>query len=289
MRVLIAGCGYVGTALGRMLAKRGHTPFGLRRDPRHLPPDIQPVAADLTDPHGLASALPGDIHAVVYCAGPSASTDEAYAETYVRGLTHVLDALEGRGEPPGRVLLTTSTAVYAQTDGSWVDETSPTEPTHFSGRRLLEAEAALAARPYPTVALRLAGIYGPGRTGLLRRVWEGTARRPAQPRYTNRIHRDDCAGMLAHLLEVKEPASTYIGVDDAPADMSEVMLWLAAALGVPPPPAEAPGTKPTGRRGTSHKRCRNQRITASGYRLCMPTYRDGYEPLIRTFAGTDAT
>jgi nucleoside-diphosphate-sugar epimerase len=137
VRVLIAGCGYVGTALGLELARSGHVVYGLRRDPSALPAPLQPLKADLRDRGELATLLPEELHGVIYCAGPTESTDQAYADTYVRGLTHVLEALEQRQAPVKRVVLTTSTAVYGQQDGGWVDEASPTEPTHFSGRRLL--------------------------------------------------------------------------------------------------------------------------------------------------------
>jgi nucleoside-diphosphate-sugar epimerase len=286
VRLLIAGCGYVGSALGVHLAGAGHTVYGLRRDPSGLPAELHPLAADLTDRPSLVRNMPDGLQAVVYAASPSAPTDEGYANAYVRGLTHVLDVLVRRGDPVERVLLTTSTAVYAQQGGEWVDESSPTEPAHFSGRRLLEAEALLAASPFRTVALRLAGIYGPGRTGLLRRVRDGTARLPAQPRFTNRIHRDDCAGMLAHLIDLPDPGPVYVGVDDAPADMAEVMLWLARRLGVPAPRPEDAEKAPSGRRARTHKRCSNALIKAHGYRLRMPSYRDGYEALV---AGITAT
>ncbi|MFW5925359.1 MAG: SDR family oxidoreductase [Myxococcota bacterium] len=280
MRVLIAGCGYVGTALGEELAGAGHVVWGLRRDPTGLPAPLHPIAADLTDPSTL-DALPGEVDRVVYAASPAEASDRGYADAYVRGLENLLRSLERRGARIGRALLTTSTAVYAQSDGAWVDEASPTEPTHFSGKRLLEGEQVLASSPHPTVAVRLAGIYGPGRTGMLRRVRDGEARCPALPRYSNRIHRTDCAGFLAHLLLHPDPASVYIGADDAPVELCEAYGWIADRLGVPRPERESPNQSAgDGRRGRSNKRCRNDRLHASGYALRVPTYREGYAPLI---------
>ncbi|MFW6051615.1 MAG: SDR family oxidoreductase [Myxococcota bacterium] len=279
MRVLIAGCGYVGSALGVELAAAGHEVWGLRRGAAALPARICPIHADLTDP-SLPSMLPEGIGRVVYAASPASPSDEGYARTYVHGLTNLLRALERRGAPVRRVLLTTSTAVYAQSDGAWVDESSATEPTHSSGRRLLEGERVLAEGPFPGVAVRLAGIYGPGRDGLLRRVLEGRARCPERPRHSNRIHRDDCAGLLHHLLDHPRPHPVYIGVDDAPDDLGEVYRWVADRLGVPHPPRETSHERDVGRRAPSNKRCRNGRLRASGYRLRVPSYREGYLPLI---------
>jgi nucleoside-diphosphate-sugar epimerase len=280
VRVLIAGCGYVGTAAGLELAQCGHVVYGLRRHPAALPAPLRPLECDLVDPGALATVVPEELDAVIYCASPEESTDQAYVDTYVRGLTHVLEALEQRQAPVKRVVLTTSTAVYGQQDGGWVDEASPTEPTHFSGRRLLEAERVLASSAFAGVSLRLAGIYGPGRTGLLRRVAAGTARLPARPRFSNRIHLSDCAGALAHLLTVGKPPSVIIGADDEPADQEEVLCWLAQQLGVAPPLREDPDNARAAGRGTTNKRCRNARLEASGYALRAPTFRHGYAPLI---------
>jgi nucleoside-diphosphate-sugar epimerase len=280
VHVLIAGCGYVGTALGLELAQGGHVVYGLRRDPTGLPAPLRPLECDLRDRAELATVLPEELHGVVYCAGPRESTDQAYVDTYVRGLTHVLEALEQRQAPVQRVVLTTSTAVYGQQGGEWVDEASPTEPTHFSGRRLLEAEQVLASSPLEGVSVRLAGIYGPGRTGLLRRVAAGTARLPARPRFSNRIHVSDCAGALAHLLTVGKRPSVVIGADDEPADQEEVLRWLAEQLAVAPPLREDPNKAAAGGRASTNKRCLNARLKASGYALRAPTFRHGYAPSI---------
>lgn len=280
MRVLIAGCGDVGTALGLRLAGEGHEVWGLRRDPAWLsaaPPAIQPLAADLTDPASLA-VLPEGLEAIAYTAAASASTEPAYQAAYVQGLANLLHLLAARGERIRRVLFTSSTAVYGQSAGEWVDETSPTEPPGFSGRVLLEAERVLDEGPYPGIAVRLGGIYGPGRTRLLRQVLAGEARLPAEPAYTNRIHRDDCAGLLAHLLALPQPQPLYLGVDHEPADLRDVYLWLAEQLGAPPPQAAEPGASsaPGARTRAGSKRCSNARLLASGYRFLYPTFREGY-------------
>ena len=176
--------------------------------------------------------------------------------------------------PSTATVLTTSTGVYAQSRGEWVDEESPTEPEHFSGKRLLEAEALLASSPFRGVALRLAGIYGPRRTRLIDRVRKGQAVIARVPRYTNRIHREDCAGAIDHILELEDPAPCYVGVDDEPAEEAVVLRWLAGALGAPEPRVAGRGEE-SARRG-GNKRCRNDRLVASGYRFQFPTFREGY-------------
>jgi len=287
--VLIAGCGYVGSALAARLigdAGRGDRPvWGLRRRPQGLPPGVRPLAADLADRESLDRALEEvrregtPLASVVYAASAAGPTEAAYRAAYVDGPRHLLDALVAARVRPERLLFTSSTSVYAQQDGSWVDEDSATEPEHFTGRVLLEGEALLAAGPFPAAALRLGGIYGPGRTRLLESVLAGEARLPAEgARWTNRIHRDDAAGALAHLLALPEIAPLYVGVDREPADRAEVLRWLARELGVPEPPV-AEGAS-MGRGARSNKRCSSARLQAAGYPFLYPTFREGYAPLV---------
>lgn len=286
-RILVAGCGYVGSELARRLVADGHVAFGLRRSAGPLPEGVQAIAADLCDRAALQDALAevehGGIDAVVYAAAADRGDDEAYRRAYVEGLANVLAWAEAQGMRPPRVLFTSSTAVYAQQDGSWVDEDSPTEPTHFSGTRMLEAERLVAGSG--GVALRLGGIYGPGRTRLIDGVRAGRATlHPGPPRYTNRIHRDDAAGALRHLVGCALAGATldpvYVGVDDDPADEAEVLRWLAQRLGVPPPPVAAEDDAPPARARGGNKRCRNARLRATGYAFSYPTFRDGYAALL---------
>ena len=154
MRVLIAGCGYVGSALAARLVVAGHEVHGLRRNVDALPTGVRGVAADLTDRSTLTQ-LP-TVDALVYCAAANGRSEASYEAAYVRGVENVLDAL---GDAPlARAVFTSSTAVYAQDDGSDVDEGSPTEPSGFSGRILLRAERRFLERT------RDAGVVLPATT-----------------------------------------------------------------------------------------------------------------------------
>jgi nucleoside-diphosphate-sugar epimerase len=277
--ILIAGCGYVGTALGMRLVAAGHVVWGLSRSAQGLPPVIRHLAADLTAPQMLRNLPPG-LDVVFYTAAPNGSDDAAYLAIYVDGLRHLLEALVRQHQSPRRVLLTSSTAVYAQSAGEWVDETSPTEPRHFTGSRVLEGERLVLDGPFPATVLRLGGIYGPGRTSLIERVRQGLATcRDGPPSYTNRIHRDDCADALYHLMTLPEPDTTYLGVDHEPVDQCDVLRWLAAQLGTPPPSVEA-SSGADSRRHRTNKRCRNARLVASGYAFHYPSFREGYAALL---------
>ena len=273
-RVLIAGCGDVGTALGLELGRDGHEVWGLRREPSGLPASVRPLAADLARPETL-TGLPDAVDLVYYAAAADGFSESAYRVVYADGVRNLLQALAGRSVR--RFVFVSSTGVYGQGGGEWVDEASPAEPAGFSGRCVLEGERAVLAGPFPGVVVRFGGIYGPGRTRLI----EGVRRREpcveSPPRYTNRIHRDDCAGVLRHLLELPSPQSVYLGVDCDPAPDCEVRDWIAGLLGVVRPPriAEAEAGPQRG-----NKRCRNERLLASGYRFRYPSYREGYRALL---------
>jgi nucleoside-diphosphate-sugar epimerase len=287
-RILIAGCGDVGTTLGLALNAAGHSVWGLKRHPGDLPPGIQPLAADLANPATL-NALPPELDAVVYSAAAAGFSAAAYEAAYVAGVRNLLAALKQAGQHPRRLLFTSSTSVYAQHQGEWVDENSPAEAEGFSGRCIRQGEQLLWDSDWPAVAVRFGGIYGPGRTRLIDSVREGSAVRPAgPPLYTNRIHRDDCARVLEHLLNLPEPERLYLAVDDDPAPLVEVLGWLAEQLGLPEPPlATQPALKPGAEtrgdptlRMRASKRCSNARLRASGFSFRYPSYRDGYRALL---------
>jgi nucleoside-diphosphate-sugar epimerase len=274
MRVLIAGCGYVGAELARRLVAAGDSVWGLKRNPGDLPTGVNPVAADLTDATTL-HGVPSDLDAVVYCPSAGHSSDEAYRRVYVEGLTNLCGLSAIQSARP-RLLFVSSTSVYGQDDDSWITEASPTEPLRFSGKRTLEAEQIALSSKLPSLILRCGGIYGPGRRRLIEAVRTGSASfDPARPTFTNRIHRDDVAGALLHLMRLPAPESIYLGVDCLPASREEVLTWLAEKLHAPLPKA-APALASDREAGS--KRCSNARLLATGYRFSFPTFREGYAP-----------
>jgi nucleoside-diphosphate-sugar epimerase len=284
-RVLIAGCGYVGCALAADLLRRGCEVWALRRSPGALPEGTRPLTADLRDAAQVAACLPPALDAVVYSASPDDGSAAAYEAAYRVGLQGLLDAARASSPDLRRVLLTSSTGVYPQADGAWVDEETPTPaPAGSPVAALIDAERwLLDAFPGRAASLRLAGIYGPGRDRLIRMAARGEAVCYDEKQYTNRIHRDDAAAALAHLLAVPDLQPIYIGADADPADWSDVMRWLCQRLAVPPPPTTTRAdASPRQRR--SNKRCNSARLMRSGLALRYPTFREGYDALIRAGA-----
>ena len=206
------------------------TVWGLRRRPGRLPAGIRRFEADLSVPASLRD-LPSAIDYVVYAVSPGGYDDAHYRAAYVEGPRRLIEALDRQGHAPRRVFFVSSTTVYEQSDGSWVDEDSPTEPENFSGLRVCEGERIVREGPWPATVLRLGGIYGPRRTRLIDRVRAGRAVYADGPaRYSNRIHRDDCAGALHHLMHLAEPQDLYLGVDSDPADEADRLARRAGPL-----------------------------------------------------------
>jgi nucleoside-diphosphate-sugar epimerase len=260
--------------------EEGHEVFGIRRDISKLQPGVAGIAGNMERPESLGPA-PSRVEYVVFAASPDEGSERAYRRAYLDGLAGLLEWLADEGQRPKRIVMTSSTSVYGQRRGEYIDEDSPTHPTHFRGETLLASEGLLAASGLSYVVVRLAGIYGPGRTGLIDRGKAGELRLRGYEHFTNRIHRDDVAGLLRHLLFHEAPASLYLGVDQEPADEATLFRWLAEELEVDLPTEEEPSEGESGRRLVGSKRCSNRLARESGYRFLYPTFRQGYHELIR--------
>jgi nucleoside-diphosphate-sugar epimerase len=272
-KVLIVGCGDVGSRLAARLVAQGHEVHGLRRSAFSLP-GVHALQGDVTAPASLQ--LPAGLDAVFVLLAPGESGEAAYRRVYLEGTRNLLQLLQGQ-QLQG-LFWVSSSSVYGQDDGSWVDEDSPARPGSPTAQVLLEAEALLRDAPWPATVVRFAGIYGPGRLRLVRWVESGKPVLADPPQWTNRIHVEDCAGILDFLFVRQRSgtnlASVYIGVDDQPAPQHVVLDWLADRLGLPHVARDfRPGAG-------SNKRLSNRRISALGYRLRFPDYVYGYDAVI---------
>lgn len=256
---LLIGVGDLGTRIGLRLAADGTDVAGLRRSAHLVPGPIRGVAADLTGDAPLP-ALAADL--LVVCLTADGRDAAAYRRTYVDGMARALDALT---RTPERAVLVSSTSVYGDAEGL-LDEDSPPSPARETAAVLLEAERVFAERVPGGVVARMSGIYGPERAGrLVEQVRRGEDPDPA--RWTNRIHEDDAAAAVVHLLRGGPQEPTYLVTDDEPVTAGEVRAHLAGRLGVEWAPADA---EPHGRRLS------NARLRATGFELAYPTFREGY-------------
>ena len=276
--ILIAGCGDVGSRLASQLLVENWAVYGLRRSVSRLPAGVIGVAGNLFEAARPDSWPTTAIDYLVYSAAASDHDEAGYRIAYIQGLRNVLSWLEQCGQKPNRLLFVSSSSVYGQQNGEWVDETSPAEATGYSGRIMLEAEQLALHSGISASVVRLTGIYGPGREWLLTQVRQGYRVVTEPPLYANRIHADDAAGLLACLLQADKLGVAlddyYIGVDDAPAPLAEVVGWLREYLGVTEWADDASV------RRTGSKRCSNARARAVGWVPRYPSYREGYAAIL---------
>jgi nucleoside-diphosphate-sugar epimerase len=227
---LIIGCGYLGRRVASRWLAGGRRVAALTRGNAATlaAMGVEPMAGDILDP-GTLQALPR-AETVLYAVGWDRASGRTRRETYVDGLGHVLDALP----PGGRLIQVSSTSVYGQTDGGWVDEAGDTHPLDDSGRVILEAERLLRARRPDAIVLRFGGIYGPGRLLRTAAVRAGEPLVGDADRFLNLIHVEDGADAVLAAEARGRPGATYNIVDDEPTTRRAFYTYLAESLGAPP-------------------------------------------------------
>lgn len=275
-QVLIVGCGDIGWRLAQCLPQDNYEVTGVRRNPPDDLPFLRYQACDVTNVSEFGEVLRQDFAVIVISMTPSERSDAGYQRAYVQTCQNLVDELRAQSLKPRLLIFVSSSAVYGQIDGSWVDEKSPTEPDGYSGKRLLEAEAIIHNSSYPHTIVRFSGIYGPNRNRLIEQVRQGKA--SASTHITNRIHADDCAGSLAHLIDLsrngQDVQPVYLATDSAPVAMIDVVTWLAKQMGI----ADFLSDEATNERG--NKRCSNRRLLDSGYVFRYPTFKEGYAAVL---------
>ena len=270
--LLIAGCGYLGEQVAQHASNSGWQVTRLSKsgDNGSLTCDLS-KSSDLTD---LRSQIPPP-SSIVFTASSGRGGLEAYRRVFLEG-THNLFATF----PDARLFFTSSTSVYHQTDGSLVTEDSPTKPERETSEILLEAESQVLSNN-GTVA-RLAGIYGPGRSAILRSLLRGDAIIEEDGRrFLNQIHRDDASKALLHLLTCPESiAQIYNVCDSSPLHQGDCYQALAALFDFPQPPS---GPRPKHRkRAWTHKRVSNEKLRSTGWEPNYPSFIDAAEAIRST-------
>ena len=274
--VLLVGCGDIAQRLALLLDSH-YQLTGLRRHPESLPPAIAPLAADLCDSAALSAVLVGrSWDYVVVTLTPGERTEARYQQVYVEGTRNLLAALQGAP----KLLFVSSTSVYAQDEGEIVDETSLAIGSGFSGRCLREAEELVAASAFTSTSVRFSGIYGPNRGRLLRSVREGKVDWSNAAQWSNRIHADDCARVLAFLIERWQagiaPSPCYVASDSASTQLGEVWQWLAKQMGIDNAAQENRWRD----QPASGKRCSNDLLQSQGFSFLYPDFKAGYCTLL---------
>jgi nucleoside-diphosphate-sugar epimerase len=298
-KLLLCGHGYLGQAISReFLAAGWHVTAISRHGDVSTPnsefriPNFQPLPCDLTSPIDLVllAARIGTPDLILHCAASGRGGSEAYRGVYFNGCRYLLEAFPGTP-----LIFTSSTSVYAQTDGSEVTEESPAEPDRETGKILRETEDLVLA--HGGLVARLAGIYGPGRSVILKKFLTGEAILEEDGRrFLNQIHRDDAARALFHLSSSQLstlsfgpsqlPASPrlnrvafapagfnsqlYNVSDSHPLTQFECYTGLADLFARPLPPS---GPRDLNRkRGWTHKRVSNAKLRTTGWHPEFPSF-----------------
>ncbi len=279
-KILLLGCGNLGRKLAVRLIAAKHTVIAVKRTALKAPlTGLQVVLVDITAAQSVKK-IPTDVDIVVFLLSPSERNKAAYQNLYGQGLHNVLSHFAHSSSPTSgarlRWLMVSSTSVYGQKSGEWVDEESPARATSFNGRALVQAEQQLWAHCVESTVLRFGGIYGQGRESLIRRVRAGSPVQYDPPYYSNRIHEEDCLGVLAFLIHKSllgmPLENLYLATDSAAAPLSEVAVWLSEVMGCPAPPKKEASSSTL----VMNKRCRNNRLLKLGYSLRYRTYKEGY-------------
>ncbi|TYL49255.1 NAD-dependent epimerase/dehydratase family protein [Marinomonas sp. IMCC 4694] len=273
--VLIAGCGDLGSGLATELMAQGHTVTGIRRTQTHFPKGVRGITGDLVT---MQDAQLPDVGLIFLIMTPQGRTEASYRAAYLDTAQTLIRRYASSTKKPA-VFFVSSTSVYGQSEGEWVDETTAAQPVSATATVLQEAEWALA-EAFSSVAVRCSGIYGPGRFRMLEKVlsetpWEANS-------WTNRVHRDDVVSALVLLANLafsdQRLPQQVIVTDQTPVSMWELKLWLATCLGAAVITGSGEGFVPT-----SGKRIQGDYLLSQGWQLRYPSYVAGYRDVIKAF------
>jgi nucleoside-diphosphate-sugar epimerase len=239
--------------------------------------------ADASDPQQLLSVASNKFDIWIATITPAEFTRQAYQQSYLAVAQAMAQTVNALQQAPKLIIWVSSTSVYGDNNGDWVDETTKPNPVTFSGEILLQAEQIIQNLPCSSTVVRFSGVYGPGRTRLLSQVQAGKGRPKLPEQWSNRIHADDCGAVLAHLIELFESNKPiepiYLASDCEPVTQYDIRQWLAQKLDVS---LIAEAVKLG-----SIRRCSNHLLLDTGFEFNYPSYKEGYDALIEDQKAVD--
>lgn len=286
MNKLIFGCGYLGQRVARLWQEEGHHVIVVTRSANKAAElqrqGMSAVVADIAQPATLTE-LP-DLATVLFAVGFDRTPGQSILEVYEGGVRNVLAALPANTP---RVTYISTTGVYGNAAGEWVDERTPPEPRRDGGRASLAAERALAERPLGanSIILRLAGLYGPGRVPLVEQIRAGEPIAAVENGHLNLIHVEDAAAAVLsadRLAPFADGPRIYCVSDGQPVRRDEYYREVARQIGAPTVRFTAPAPdSPRAARAESDRRIRNDRMQKElGIKLKYPDYRAGLTAIL---------
>lgn len=282
-KLVLLGYGDIAQRLARQSENHGRSILAVRRT--SIETSIQTIVGDVTNSETLKPLLDGPACDILVTLTPDDYSEQGYRNSYL-ACAQALATVVPAKSPDSRVIFVSSTSVYGQDGGEWVDESSNCEPRSATAKVLLEAEQAIASTRLQHCNLRFSGIYGRGRTRLINSVKEGQIAPSTPVHWTNRIHADDCAGILNFLLLSDEPMpACLIGTDNQCASKRTVQNYIARLLDGESPSSlveEEEAKAETSQPQQKGKRCSNQLLKKLGYEYQCPSYKEGFAALINS-------
>ena len=285
MAKLVFGCGYLGCRAARLWRQQGAEVLAVTRSAdraaRLAGEGIRPIVGDLAGQSPLRLGELPKIDTALFAVGYDRGSTTPIEQVYAGGLARALEALPGDVQ---RLIYISTTGVFGDAAGDWVDEQTPCRPTRAGGKASLAAEELLQKSSFGerSIVLRLAGLYGPGRVPRAQSLLAGEPIDAPASGYLNLIHVQDAAAIVL-LAEEKAPLPrTYVVADGQPVLRSEYYAELAHLLGAPPPRFVTPDPNSAAAlRAAGDKRIRNRRLMSElSPALQFPSYREGLAAIV---------
>ena len=276
MRTLIIGCGYTGEALGKRLFSIGHKVSGILRNKennaRLIELGITPLNLDITKTSEIQQ-IPNNYDNIIISVSSSRGGLDAYKNVFGKGMINISNWLQTQSIKS--VVFISSTSVYRETDGEWVNEEINNPPSNSTSKILLRAEQLVTNIDYPVTILRSSGIYGPRRGYLFNQYMKGIAKIDGKgERFINMVHRNDLVEAI--ITSLQKPGGIYNITDDEPVTQFEFFKWLSSTTGRPMPPNAPPIDPSTRKRGITNKRVSNKLFKDKfEFNYVYSTFRDG--------------
>ncbi len=282
---LFIGFGDIASRCAEKLIASGESVTGIARTKKTHPEGMVLWQGDINSKQIQERIAAADFQNVVITLTPDGRNASAYRESYLKNVLSLLNIWR-QHSPPGRIIFVSSTRVYGQQQGEWVDEKTNPSPIDEQGEIILACEKALLESANNAIVVRFSGIYGPGRDFLIRQVKQGNM---GSEHYTNRIHVQDCVGVLLMLMQPpihQTWPKIILASDSSPVKSSIIRRWLAEQLNIPLVETKTNDEKKTATENAQsragNKRCNNALLQELGYQFCYPSYQEGYLELLNS-------
>jgi len=274
MKILIIGCGDIGTAVAYKLIEKGYVVSALKRNPPLKEDGVSYIKADILDKVSL-QGIEKDFEKILYILSPDSRSEEDYKKVFDEGLENVLGHFS-----ENVFTFISSSVVHQQTAGEWVDEESIMIATNMRSEVLQKAEEKVLSHNLENSIIRFSGIYGRGGNHLLKKLKNGEAMQYSPPYFTNLIHKEDCVGVIVFIMTGQFEERVFIASDRNPMPLYDVACLVAKEHNLPLPKKNILASD-----AKQNKRLSSERLVKLGYQFIYPSYHAKREENILFYDG----